>query len=588
MTIKSQGISSILMRSVQIPTGSMTRHSVLFFLPIVSSIISSGSALQFPAYIDWHPAGALFPLLLLGAVLIGNSLNKAAIREALIENMPDGWILIDENREIVDLNSAGATILGVDKKDAVKMSFDSFGLKLPLSHSDPNIPINVEIRKVYKRREELRFYIVQISTIACPPDKHCKLLIWRDITQNKIAENERQIARDEMFVLLNAISSEASQSASLSEFLDGAIYQLVFAFRNQAAIVYLPTNIDHDVSPLDPKVYKPVSFFGIASDHANLKNLEMHDREFELLKRVFELEEPVLIDMPVLERNLPEPLRRETFDSVLLLPLIVRQGDVSQNIGAMYLARKEKPAYSKNEIIRLGALADHIANLVDNEHRRKLAVAFSERQRLMRDLHDSVSQKLYGLVALTEAGQAVLEAGGKFEPEKTMARIGENARQAVREMRLFLHQMQPIEIEKEGFISALHHRLAAVEGRADIKAGLIADETIKLATEIEIALYYIAQEALNNVLRHAKASKVVVTFKQTKKNLVLRITDDGKGFDHKNIDQTGLGFTSMKERTEKIQGKIKIESAPGKGTVLTITVPKTNNTTHKDEEKAIP
>lgn len=240
-----------------------------------------------------------------------------------------------------------------------------------------------------------------------------------------------------------------------------------------------------------------------------------------------------------------------------------------------------------NEIIRLGTLADHIANLVDNEHRRKLAVAFSERQRLMRDLHDSVSQKLYGLVTLTEAAQAILEAGGKFEPEKTMARIGENARQAVREMRLFLHQMQPIEIEKEGFISALHHRLAAVEGRADIKAGLIADETIKLPPEIEIALYYIAQEALNNVLRHAKASKVIVTFKQTKRNLVLRITDDGKGFDLKNIDQAGLGFNSMKERTEKIQGKFKIESAPGKGTVLTITIPKSNNTTHKDEKAAI-
>lgn len=575
------------MRPVTIPAGGMALHSISFFLPIVFLIIGHESIFQFPAYFEWHQAGELFPLLFLVTVVIGNHLNKTAAREALIENMPDGWILIDENRDIVDLNAAGANILGVDKKEALKMSFDSFGLKLPLSQSDPDVPLNVEIRKVYKRRDELRFYIVQISTIACPPEKHCKLLIWRDITQHKIAENDRQIARDEMFVLLNAISSEASQSASLSEFLDGAIYQLVFAFRNQAAIVYLPTNIDNEVSPLDPKIYKPISFFGVTSDHTNLRSLEPHDREFELLRHVFELEEPVLIDTPVLERNLPEPLRRETFDSVLLLPLIVRQGDVSQNIGAMYLARREKPVYSKNEIIRLGALADHIANLVDNEHRRKLAVAFSERQRLMRDLHDSVSQKLYGLVALTEAAQAILEGGGKFEPEKTMSRIGENARQAVREMRLFLHQMQPIEIEKEGFISALHHRLAAVEGRADIKAGLIADETIKLAPDIEIALYYIAQEALNNVLRHAKASKVIVTFKQTKRNLVLRITDDGKGFDHKNLDQTGLGFTSMKERTEKLQGKFKIESAPGEGTVLTITIPMANNTTHKDQKAAI-
>jgi PAS domain S-box-containing protein len=593
---KSEWMSPVFMGLPGLFAAGMSFCSVLLSLPIASPsllsglfpqqstasiaflIIDSASAFQSPPTIEWSHPGSILPLLFMGTVIaFGDHNNKVVARESLVENMPDGWILIDANREIIDLNAAGANILGVDKKEAMKRSFDIFGVNLPLSQSAPGIPANIEIRKVFKRQDTLRFYNVQILTIASPSETYWQLLIWRDITEHKLAQHERQIARDEMFVLLNAISSEASQSASLSDFLDGAIYQLVFAFRNQTAIVYLLSNIGN--GELNPKIYKPVSFFGIDSDHVNLKNLDAHDPEFKLFKRVFALEEPILFEKPVLESNLPEPLRRETFDSVLLLPLIVRHDDVSKNIGVMFLARKGKPAYNKNEIVRLGYLADHIANLVDNEHRRKLAVAISERKRLMRDLHDSVSQKLYGLVALTEAAQAILEAGRKFEPEKTMALIGENARQAVKEMRLFLHQMQPIEIEKEGFISALHHRLAAVEGRADIKAGLIADETIKLPTEVEIALYYISQEALNNVIRHAKADEVIVTFKQTKRNLVLKITDNGKGFDTRNSDTTGLGFASMKERTEQLNGQIKIKSAVGKGTILTIVIPKNNHTT---------
>jgi signal transduction histidine kinase len=86
-------------------------------------------------------------------------------------------------------------------------------------------------------------------------------------------------------------------------------------------------------------------------------------------------------------------------------------------------------------------------------------------------------------------------------------------------MRLFLFQMQPIDIEKEGLISVLHHRLAAVEGRADIRARLLSDENVFLTKDKEVALYFIAQEALNNVLRHAHAKSVLIT--SNKENVML-------------------------------------------------------------------
>jgi signal transduction histidine kinase len=137
-------------------------------------------------------------------------------------------------------------------------------------------------------------------------------------------------------------------------------------------------------------------------------------------------------------------------------------------------------------------------------------------------------------------------------------------------MRLFLYEMQPVDLEKEGLISVLNHRLAAVEGRADIKARLLADENIPLSKDKEIALYYIAQEALNNILKHAHAKTVSMILKKTRKKIILEILDDGIGFDLKKADSGGLGLKNMRERVSKIGGILKIASKPGKGTKISV------------------
>ena len=148
--------------------------------------------------------------------------------------------------------------------------------------------------------------------------------------------------------------------------------------------------------------------------------------------------------------------------------------------------------------------------------------------------------------------------------------MGENARQAVKELRLFLFQMQPIDLEKEGLVSVLHHRLTAVEGRADIKARFLADEPISLSKKKEIALYYIAQEALNNVVRHAFANSVSVTLKQGYKYVTFEVADDGCGFDKAKLERGGLGLENIRERVKQENGKLKISSKPGKGTIIQV------------------
>jgi signal transduction histidine kinase len=135
-------------------------------------------------------------------------------------------------------------------------------------------------------------------------------------------------------------------------------------------------------------------------------------------------------------------------------------------------------------------------------------------------------------------------------------------------------------------ISVLHHRLAAVEGRADIKARLLADDDIVLPIDKEIALYYIAQEALNNILRHGRAKAISVTLKQGRQNVILEIVDDGRGFDARKVDGGGLGLRNMKERALQINGKLKIISKPDQGTKVVVTVRREHPTPSNSKGKS--
>ena len=370
-----------------------------------------------------------------------------------------------------------------------------------------------------------------------------------------------------MFVLLNAISNAASHAINLDEFLSEFIYQIIIPFRSQVVGIFLMDERQKGINNQDLFL---ASHFGISEEVIN--DISHMDISSSFAELALKGRQAVMIEDIKNDPRVPPSLQESDLECLLLLPLQV--SEESRTVGFMFLGRREEPFFSQDEIVRLTIISDQIAILIDSDRRRKMAITLSERERILRDLHNSVSQKLYGLVTLTEAAQAALEAGTQINPSQILARIGDNARQAVKEMRLFLYQMQPIDLEKEGLISVLHHRLAAVEGRADIKARLLSDENICLSKDKEIALYYIAQEALNNVLRHAHANSVLVTIKQGKRNVILRIQDDGAGFDPRTVERGGMGLRNMKERALQIDGKLNILSKPGQGTKIVITVGK--------------
>jgi ligand-binding sensor domain-containing protein/signal transduction histidine kinase len=193
----------------------------------------------------------------------------------------------------------------------------------------------------------------------------------------------------------------------------------------------------------------------------------------------------------------------------------------------------------------------------------------AERNRLARNLHDSVTQSLYSLTLLTEAGLRMIEAGKLGELKENQGRLGAIAHRALQEMRLMVYELRPLALEQTGLAGALERRLEAVERRAGVQARLIVEGELKISQRDEEELYYLAQEALNNALKHAGASSVKVHLQALDGCVSLEIKDDGRGFDSSQIKRReGIGLASMRERAEKIGGKLVIESAPGSGTCI--------------------
>ena len=510
--------------------------------------------------------------LAIGMHLSNISEIDAVTRELVVTSMSDGWMVLDLQNVVIDVNPAIERIIGMPRQN---LFGKPIGLVLPDWPTVSNTASEgkeLEMRRSVRALGTWRYLNVRLSILR---DSHARpfgqLIIWRDITDRKMAEEARQRARDEMFVLLNAISNAASHSIKLDDFLSESVYQLIYPFQSQMIVVFLIE--EYDQIRQNRQMHLRAHFGLTPDDQGNLDSIFTEDPMFADVK---------LTKQPLTIENAKDDLRvLPVFKQMLnlvILPLFTQTGESSRLLGMMLLGRKDGPAYSQDELIRLSAIAEQIANLVDSDRRRQLAIALSERESLMRDLHDSVSQKLYGLVTLTEAAQAALEAGSKVIPSQVLSKIGENARQAVKEMRLFLYQMQPVDLEKGSLVSALHHRLGAVEGRADLQARFLPDDGIFLSKEKEIALYFIAQEALNNILKHAHATQVLVKLKQTKKNIILDVADNGDGFELKKIDHTGMGLQNMKARTAQINGKIKITSKIGVGTTIRVMISRERKT----------
>ncbi|HEX2986690.1 MAG TPA: histidine kinase, partial [Chloroflexota bacterium] len=208
------------------------------------------------------------------------------------------------------------------------------------------------------------------------------------------------------------------------------------------------------------------------------------------------------------------------------------------------------------------------------EEQQRHTAIMEERQRLARALHDSVTQSLYSMTLYTEAAASMLAAGNHGKVAEHLQTLQETAQDTLSEMRLLIFELHPPILEKEGLVAALQARLDGVEARGGVQTGLLVEGTGVLSITLEEELYRIAQEALNNVLNHARARRVTVRLRLSEEETLLEITDDGIGFDQATVqDRRGFGLSSMDERVRMLGGALQIESRLGEGTRVTARIP---------------
>jgi len=243
-------------------------------------------------------------------------------------------------------------------------------------------------------------------------------------------------------------------------------------------------------------------------------------------------------------------------------------------LGALNIFGQSRQQFNVEDLALLASTGDQIGVAVENFRLRQQAeqtAVLKERERLARDLHDSVTQSLYSLTLFSEGSLELTKTGQLEQIKHNLTRIGETAQQALKEMRLLVYELRPLDLEKEGFVGALHQRLATVEKRAGIDARLIAEELVELSPPLERELYRITQEALNNILKHSGATKVEIKLRVVDNYIELEIEDNGEGFDIDDVDNRGgLGLLGMQERINKLGGSLNIISAPGKGTTIKV------------------
>lgn len=259
--------------------------------------------------------------------------------------------------------------------------------------------------------------------------------------------------------------------------------------------------------------------------------------------------------------------------ALLAVPLIIR----GEDYGAITLYYGSPHEFSEEEMRLAMSVADQVALAIENARLREQAGqagAMEERSRLARELHDSVTQSLYSVTMYTEAAARLITTGHESGAAEYLREARDTAQEALREMRLLIYQLRPPVLEKGGLAVALQVRLDAVERRGGMRAELVVEGEDRLPPAVQAELHQIAQEALNNALKHAHARQVKVRLSFSEATTLLEVEDDGAGFDPATAAAGGgLGLRGMQERAQKIGGRLQISSAPGRGTRITVEAP---------------
>jgi PAS domain S-box-containing protein len=259
------------------------------------------------------------------------------------------------------------------------------------------------------------------------------------------------------------------------------------------------------------------------------------------------------------------------WDILYSLPLLYRD----RALGAIFFCFLPEQEPDEDEKVFLRAIADQVAVAVENA--RLLAQArgkatLEERQRLARELHDSVSQALYGIALGAKTARTLLDKNPD-QVADPLDYVLSLAEAGLAEMRALIFELRPESLETEGLVAALEKQAAALKARHEIEVQAILCHEPEASLGAKETVYRIAQEALHNTVKHARATGVEIKMECDPERITLDISDDGVGFDAQGDFPGHLGLRSMRERALRLNGTLEVQTAPGRGTRICAQIP---------------
>jgi PAS domain S-box-containing protein len=271
-----------------------------------------------------------------------------------------------------------------------------------------------------------------------------------------------------------------------------------------------------------------------------------------------------------LDSGLTNRLQRfpDRYGAVLAVPMSV-QGEM---YGGLVLYYPTPRNIQPDEIELVSIFAGQASLAIENALLRAQAAegaALAERGRLARDLHDAVSQTLFSASLIAEVLPKLWERSPEIAAQK-LEELRQMTRGALSEMRALLLELRPASLDEMDLADLIRHLANAFTARARLPVNLTVEGQADPPVDVKAVFYRVAQEALNNIIKHAAASQVSITLQRGENDILLQVRDDGRGFDPFQISPASLGLGIMRERAETIGARLDIQSHPGLGTLVTL------------------
>lgn len=247
-------------------------------------------------------------------------------------------------------------------------------------------------------------------------------------------------------------------------------------------------------------------------------------------------------------------------EDLLTLCVFLVAAVLTSQLASALRRRVEQATASERELRQLYEQAQELA-------------ALQERQHLARELHDSVSQVLYSMSLGSHTVLDALESKDYEQAQTSAEYVITLVEAGLTEMRALIFELRPESLATEGLVAALSRQVAVLRARHKLAVEFELEQEPDLPLEQKEALYRIAQEALHNIVKHARASTVVLRLVIQEKEVCLEIRDNGRGFETTAAYPGHLGLHSMRERAAKVGGICLVESAPGQATALSVRIP---------------